>query len=395
MLGTGNHPRRPFSAGFAASRERRVSLASTPVSKTGMQSKSSPLSRASFSPNTVTNNTKQQQQQHRPKKEFDTAVHNLSEMKLTPVELKLKARARDEYTKAHRVRPPILPNQSPQSNQEVPNIDHKSTAKTSPFQQSPPQVISPHRADVSLDNIVDLDAEIDAYFSHQPNKSGQNKDIKSSKTQELRQKFVSTSIHDSQKVSPKSKFLVKQPTAMKPTAMISPKNKNKTVPASTDEVPYAIQNQLLTLLESLETLSSTMGASSSDTFECAETIPPTSQFYILAHTLAASTRAVEAATRLVTNNLIRADTIATNLISVSDKVKRLDERLDRLEIVVSGQQMFAEGVHERVLCAERELRGDFDMIFNQLDTLKLEYNSVGFGNGVHYSAFESNDFSSE
>ncbi|KAJ3212941.1 hypothetical protein HDU82_003424 [Entophlyctis luteolus] len=336
----GGHRRRSFSVDFAATQH------DTQQQQQRQRPNRLPLSQPSSSPRKLasTSTSSAPPSARKQKKDFDTAVHDLAEMKLTPTQRKLRSIAREEYTKAHRAgfRKAAPSDGSHVEDRAQDSIDLQVRAAPA----SPPRE-GGKLADVSAKkrSVVDFDAELDAFLDLSP-------------------------------PSPR--------TATRNTTRNESRN-TKTVFAKSPPVPDAMQTKLETLCGCLHSLASSMDPLlSSPTATRSSSDSPRN---LLGDTLDAAISAVNSAMRMVNNVLLRNNALATRLSEVAEAVEKIEARVSLTEQQARQLRLDILDAKDSAVKAENSTRADIEELFGSLDCVKAECQAIGFGKFMQESVF--------
>ncbi|KAI9352101.1 hypothetical protein BDR26DRAFT_850350, partial [Obelidium mucronatum] len=295
----------------------------------------------------------------KPKPRFDTAVHNLTaDMQLTPSQKRLRDLARDKYTSAHR---------EMRANQR--GAKESESAGGSP---SPASTVAaaPDHDSRSEDVVVDFDCELEQYLN------SLNPETRS-KANTIRARIPKLQQQQPSKLPPQANHTNKKNTL----------NSKEHGPVLAT-VPNQVQNQLIDLLEALETLTVTINPN-----PVASEPPPSdhlihdpeNEFFVLSHTLSAATNAVTNATRLVKNNFLRTESMASSMLKMAEKMQALEKRLGELEVGTETHERNVETLQMKVLSIETESNKTTEGLSSQMDSIREEFAAVRFGNRVFLS----------
>ncbi|KAJ3084375.1 hypothetical protein HDU99_001410 [Rhizoclosmatium hyalinum] len=253
-----------------------------------------------------------------------------------------------------------------------------ATTNTTATSKAPSRIPASHSSSSSLpdedDAVVDLDEEL-RNFSRKT-----TKEAPASKAASLRNTLLTQIQQHQQHHS--------QPT--KPSLTPTPNNKKHVqIDQNTSFFHPIIQNQLISLLESLETLSTAMNISpppptSTTTSSSEDPIlaDPLNPLFLLSHTLATATQTVSSATRLVQNNYLRTDSIASTIEALCVKVNSLEARLAVKEKADSAGALKLDAVQKSVDLVHSLVDGELGQVWKAVDSMRAECRAAGFGNSV-------------
>ncbi|KAI8613729.1 hypothetical protein BC830DRAFT_1130804 [Chytriomyces sp. MP71] len=295
----------------------------------------------------------------KPRREFDTFVSDLSALRLTPAETRRRKKVRQECTLSHRA---ALARTT--SATRVAGVDGVAAAVGDAAQDEGDEdsdsarIVSPALA---LERrLVDLDAEL------------RNLDPPSSSRVRKPNHLTTPSVKLKLKLKPVSN------TRQPPRGTVDPFDVPETV-------PHAIQSRLISLRESLETLSQSMGhsfLSEPEQLGPHNELPPTSDLHILAKTLDSAEVTVTTASRFISSHLLRMDSLASSLASVARAVQGLDARLKSVEEAVTRSASRTNTMETRVAGVEEVVQDSVHVLMGEVDGVKLELQAMALGKDV-------------
>ncbi|ORY43040.1 hypothetical protein BCR33DRAFT_851268 [Rhizoclosmatium globosum] len=315
---------------------------------------------------------------------FDTTIHNLNEMALSPAQRKRREEARILYAPKHLSTSTSTSTSNQKKVQSTASVSPSlspspATTNTTATSKVPSRIPASHSSSSSLpdedDAVVDLDEEL-RNFSRKT-----TKEAPVSKAASLRNTLLTQIQHQQQQHH-------SQPT--KPSLTPTPNNKKHVqIDQNTSFFHPIIQNQLISLLESLETLSTAMNISpppptSTSTSSSEDPIlaDPLNPLFLLSHTLATATQTVSSATRLVQNNYLRTDSIASTIEALCVKVNSLEARLAVKEKADSAGALKLDAVQKSVDLVHSLVDGELGQVWKAVDSMRAECRAAGFGNSV-------------